>query len=557
MKTKLKAGIIVDGYSIEAWKFKVISRIINSYYGEVSLIIVNDSKSFQLMKHKPPRDSFIIQWLQKLTTKPSKDVEPYDLGKDASGLLKDIPVIEINNSEDFKGDKIGEEEIRCIRGYGLDVILNFGYCDLKWNKINLSKYGVWTFKSDSRLHKSDITSDYWEMAKKTPAARSVMELVGFGYEENTIFYISWESVFPFSLEVNRNKVFWRAALFIPRIMEGVYNNGEDYLNNLIVKFNLDNSPDNKSSIYPSSFRRQITNFFCFTGLIFRQVYKNIFFTNGENWKLFYMIENENLFSTLFQQFRKINSPRNILWADPFVVKRNERFYIFVEELIIGTNKAHISVLEIDINGNLLKSNRIIERPYHMSYPFVFELDNTYYMIPETSGNKTIELYRCNNFPYKWDFVKTIMNNVNTVDTTLFNYNGKWWLFTSIDKTENISGYDTELFLFFAKDIFSDNWESHPLNPIISDVRTARPAGNIFIREGKIFRPSQDCSGRYGRALNLNQIMTLTETDYKEVMVKKYEPVWNRNLKGIHTFNFDNGMTLIDGYSFQRKSFLFN
>ena len=56
---------------------------------------------------------------------------------------------------------------------------------------------------------------------------------------------------------------------------------------------------------------------------------------------------------------------------------------------------------------------------------------TFYMIPETKQNKTIELYQCNEFPHKWEFLKTLMVNVEAVDSTLFEHMGKWWLFTNL------------------------------------------------------------------------------------------------------------------------------
>jgi hypothetical protein len=145
-----------------------------------------------------------------------------------------------------------------------------------------------------------------------------------------------------------------------------------------------------------------------------------------------------------------------------------------------------------------------------------------------------------------------MENIAAVDTTLFFYENKWWLFTSVDETDNDIGCSTELFLFFAEDFFSDNWQSHPCNPIVSDVRTARPAGRIFIKGNKIYRPSQDCSVRYGRGFNLNQITKLTETEYEEMPLFKVETDWDDKLKGTHTFNFDKDLTIIDAYSYRRR-----
>ena len=114
------------------------------------------------------------------------------------------------------------------------------------------------------------------------------------------------------------------------------------------------------------------------------------------------------------------------------------------------------------------------------------------MIPETSANNSIELYRCKNFPTEWVFEKNIMQNVAGIDSTLFFKNDKWWLFTNLIENNGASSWD-ELFLFYSDSPLNDNWISHRKNPIISDVRSARSAGNFFKTNTSIIRPSQNSS----------------------------------------------------------------
>ena len=79
--------------------------------------------------------------------------------------------------------------------------------------------------------------------------------------------------------------------------------------------------------------------------------------------------------------------------------------------------------------------KIIEKPYHLSYPFVFSYDNEFYMIPETGSNSTIELYKCLEFPEKWEMAAILMKDVRAYDTTILHKDGKWWLFTNICENE--------------------------------------------------------------------------------------------------------------------------
>ena len=51
------------------------------------------------------------------------------------------------------------------------------------------------------------------------------------------------------------------------------------------------------------------------------------------------------------------------------------------------------------------------------------------------------------------------------------------------------------FLFYSDDPTSTEWNPHPKNPIISDVRNARPGGHIFEYKNKILRPAQKFNER--------------------------------------------------------------
>jgi hypothetical protein len=86
-----------------------------------------------------------------------------------------------------------------------------------------------------------------------------------------------------------------------------------------------------------------------------------------------------------------------------------------------------------------------------------------------------------------------------------------------------------------------------MNPVISDVKRARPAGKIFERNGQLIRPSQCCNPWYGYGIKLNEIVVLTENDYSEREIAFIEPKWDKKLNGVHTFCHENRLTMIDGF----------
>jgi len=242
-------------------------------------------------------------------------------------------------------------------------------------------------------------------------------------------------------------------------------------------------------------------------------------------------------------FKPFIPPPDRSWADPFIWTQGNKHYIFIEELLFSTNRGRIVCLTLDEEMNILSNQVVLEQPYHLSYPFLFEHDGQLYMIPETGNNNGIELYRCTHFPDQWEFSKTLISNIYAVDSTLLKTEGKWWLFANI-KEKGGSSWDT-LHLYYADHPLSDQWTSHPLNPIVKDIHSARPAGRIFSHNGNLIRPSQDCSIRYGYATNFNHIVTLTETDYAEIREQTFRPPAKGGILATHTFNDTAGLTVID------------
>ena len=64
--------------------------------------------------------------------------------------------------------------------------------------------------------------------------------------------------------------------------------------------------------------------------------------------------------------------------------------------------------------------------------------------------------------------------------------------------------------------------------------------------GKLCRPAQDCSKRYGYAIVIEEITTLDTDEYAETEVARIDPDWLDGLVGTHTFNCDGDLEVIDG-----------
>jgi hypothetical protein len=173
---------------------------------------------------------------------------------------------------------------------------------------------------------------------------------------------------------------------------------------------------------------------------------------------------------------------------------------------------------------------------------MFEWQGEHFMVPESGANRSIEIYRARRFPYDWELETVLMDDVYAVDATLADANGAWWMFVNlaVDGAVNTD----ELHIFQAPSPFGP-WRAHRGNPVKSDGRCARPAGRLFEWNGDLYRPSQDCSGRYGSAIVINKVVQLNECEYREVSVSRIEPKWAPHLLATHTLNSAPGLTIAD------------
>ena len=237
------------------------------------------------------------------------------------------------------------------------------------------------------------------------------------------------------------------------------------------------------------------------------------------------------------------------FADPFPFVAAGRTYIFCEEYPYATRKGVISLFEI-IDGRPTTPRPILERPYHLSYPFVFRQGANIYMIPETSAVGRIELYRAESFPDRWTFERVLVHDIVASDATLVTWQGRDWLFASI-AGEGASTWDA-LGLFYADHLFAE-WRPHPLNPVLIDAGAARPGGAMVPMNGRLRRVAQDCRAMYGGGIVIADVDRLDPEDYAQTVRAVLGPPAGLRARGAHTLNTAQGLEIIDVVGPVRRS----
>lgn len=233
--------------------------------------------------------------------------------------------------------------------------------------------------------------------------------------------------------------------------------------------------------------------------------------------------------------------RDKYFADPFGLVKGGRIHVLCEEFDYDLFKGRIVRFEVSEGEVLSEPEQALDLSVHASYPYLVEEHDRIYCVPETAELGKVELYLAEDFPSRWSRVATLVDNFPGVDATIFRFDGKWWLTCTSDET----GSKDKLYVWHADDLVGP-WQPHAVNPVKSDVRSARPAGTPFIYEGELFRPAQDCSETYGGRIVLNRVATLTPVKFQEEQVRILEPQKGSEFpSGMHTLCAMGDSTLID------------
>jgi hypothetical protein len=222
-------------------------------------------------------------------------------------------------------------------------------------------------------------------------------------------------------------------------------------------------------------------------------------------------------------------------ADPFIVSNDGKDYIFVEEYDHAVRKGHISVI-YDWNRS---PRKIIDEPYHLSYPFLIRENGQLYMIPEGSESGRLDYYVCRNFPFEWEKAGTLINE-EIVDPTILEWNDKYWLFYTMPGQSR-----SHLYIRYADSLWGD-WVEHKGNPVKIDPTNCRPAGPFFSVNGVLYRPAQDSSTNYGSRIVINEVTELTTDSFREEPRRVISPENYYPYIGMHHVSFAGMKIAIDG-----------
>jgi hypothetical protein len=237
-------------------------------------------------------------------------------------------------------------------------------------------------------------------------------------------------------------------------------------------------------------------------------------------------------------YMRIPSPPGRFFADPCLATHNGQTFVFFEDWSWTTRRGHISCGRLTGEGRLVDVRPVLRRPYHLSFPFVFERGGAWYMIPESMEDGRVRLLRATAFPDTW-VDDAVLFEGRATDTVLHEQDGMAYFFTTLWEPR---GGASAHCLFVADDLTAP-WRLHPASPLSTELRGTRAAGPLVRRGAVLLRPVQDARRGYGTGLDWMRVDELTPTNFRETLVDSLVPPSDR--EGGHSYSATAEWEIID------------
>ena len=239
------------------------------------------------------------------------------------------------------------------------------------------------------------------------------------------------------------------------------------------------------------------------------------------------------------------------YADPITFKHEGEWYLFTEAYDRKRAIGRIAVSLIDKNGNISTPRIIIAEDYHMSFPYVFEWRGDIYMIPESSDNSSINLYKCVKFPFDWKLVSQFHTTKPVVDTIVVEKNDE-----KLNLLGSVINENNPLLVSYQKftiQIAGDEltFREDPDCPVNWNLRD-RNAGRPFALNDIIAVPTQESSDTdYGKKVNFRKLgenLVPEETIILSLSTGNvhFDPsIQEENMIGVHTYSQTDDLEIVD------------
>ena len=533
----LRVGILCRGDRLERWQAEALGAVMRESGVEVVLRIAEDPVT------EPPRSSRRRSWSTALYRNYRRRWGPPAMQQvDMPEEVRQAPLLKVRVQHKGGREHFPQEALDRIARLRPDILLRFGFNILDGPILELPTHGVWSFHHGDPAQYRGGPPGFWEIMRGDPVIGAVLQRLTPALDGGRILRQGWFSTVPHSLADTVEHVLMHSAVWPSLVMRALLAGQADAAQG--------STPAAKGRLY--RYPGNLT----FLRFLFRQFASKLRFhrmelTRHEAWNI----------GVLYQPIASLLEEKpslNVRWlpdpadtsfrADPFgYVADDGHLNVLYEKYDRKNGLGSIARLRPKKDNVLKRSRTMLETGTHLSYPYVVQHEGQIYVIPETADSGRVQLFRVNDENTGLELVCPLLEE-GLLDPTVVHHAGRWWMFGTKPPLTNV-----ELYIYHAEDLRGP-WTPHLLNPVKSDIHSARPGGTPFHHQGQLWRPAQDSSRTYGGRIALNRVLVLDPERFQEETVKYVGPLKGTAYnQGLHTLAAVGNITLVDGkrYIFAR------
>ena len=518
----MNIAVVLNNVRVEQWITDVIEQLTGITKINIAFFFIIDKNNglFDTGNSKMTKQSLLVSGLNILSKK--------NIDAKSKQIIKTTNASDVN----YITKQLQEKQVDCILNLSSilpeDILRTFQY---------EPDYGVWEFELLNDLLLRNFSSIYYQRLDKHAIA---LELVSCKSSGRSIVFSA--KIRNIHYIINRNVI--QLVQLLNVIVKKVFSN--NYTSEFIPVASRNNALHGNRFFDPALLILRTFIDFCIN------LFKSLVY--ADSWQIWvFKCSIKNVMEGKFDseiEFKLVPENANTYYADPFLYLKDGNVGVYLEEYLYGNSTGYLRYFDSKQKSIVPVKVKDYDMAYHVSYPFLIEHKGVTYCVPETGDAREVAIYRLTDDPAILIREKVIISGISLVDVSIIYYNDKYWLFACENESKGLS--NTALKIYYADDLFSE-WKEHTCNPVKLDVTSSRPAGKLFMYEGKLFRPAQDCSRAYGDRIIINQISRLSETEFSEEVFRIIEAKEIAlNAIGIHTINFDNDLCTVD-LKFRRKN----
>ncbi len=335
MADRLRIGLLLDGELAPAWLTRLLARVAALDEVEITLILTADD-----LPRTQPEDvgdwdgaSQGVAW--KLWRSLERRLYPtstrnFEL-RPLPPVLRGVERLSIPAGTESSTAPMSM--LRHLRSLSLDVLVQFGLPEWGVPLCGVATFGLWRVRSGDRRRGRRGPPGFWEVVRAEGATSACLEMLTPDSLDGQVLAEGGFTSDDHSVLQNRDAHYGAAGGLLLRELSSLQRRGEDDWRALVAA--------RQGGVVPATGTLLLTPDPVSAALGWLRVCMRLLARKlrarfmREQWLLMYSFASKDAPDTRFERFRRITPPKDRIWADPFVVQRRGRWYVFFEELLHG------------------------------------------------------------------------------------------------------------------------------------------------------------------------------------------------------------------------------